>query len=146
MEGFSVTANLFCSREVFDRVGGFAVGVPEDMEWCHRARAAGFRLGYAAAAVVGHPARRTWAELEAKWRRLGAESFALMQMKPRGRLRWLARSWALPLSAVAHTPRLLADKRLHSFPARLAALATLYRLRFWRFIDAHRLLASRGGK
>ena len=65
-KGFTVSANLFCSRDVFDRVGGFRNGVAEDLDWCLRARAAGFSLGYAAEAVVGHPARRNWPELRRK--------------------------------------------------------------------------------
>src|SRR5436189_258200 len=32
--GFTVTANLFCPRAVFDAVGGFGVGMSEDLEWC----------------------------------------------------------------------------------------------------------------
>ena len=68
---------LAVERALFDAVGGFRVGVSEDTEWCERARVAGYRIGYAPAAVVGHPARRTWDELLAKWRRLNVESFNL---------------------------------------------------------------------
>ena len=57
---FTVTANLLCGRAAFERVGGFRAGVSEDFEWCRRAEGLGYRLGYAPAAVVGHPARRTW--------------------------------------------------------------------------------------
>ena len=39
-KGFTVTANLFCPKAVFQAVGGFRVGVPEDKEWSHRATAA----------------------------------------------------------------------------------------------------------
>src|SRR6185437_2952119 len=69
-KGFTGSGNLFCPRDVFRRVGGFKTGVSEDVEWSYRARAAGFRLGYEPNAVVGHPGRRTWAELLGKWRRL----------------------------------------------------------------------------
>ena len=138
--GFTVTANLFCPASLFRRVGGFRVGVPEDLEWSHRARAAGFRLVYAPLAVVGHPARRTWSELVGKWKRLNAEAFGLSAAQPGGSLRWLLRSLLLPVSAVVHTPRVIASPALTSWSQRYAALSVLYRLRLWRLADALSLL------
>lgn len=140
--GFTVTANLFCSRELFDAVGGFEVGVPEDKEWCARARSMGYKIGYAPGAIVGHPARRSWDELFAKWRRLSSEAFTLAVQEPGGRRRWLLKTCALPMSALAHTPRVLASRRLVTFRQKAAALAALYRLRIWRCIDGLRLLAA----
>lgn len=141
---FTVTANLFCPASVFARVGGFAVGVSEDLDWSIRARDAGYRIGYAPRARVGHPARRDWSELTRKWRRLNEETFAVYRARPNGRLRWLAKSLALPLSALAHTPKVLASRRLSSPRQRLRALATLYRLRGWRCLDALRLMSEAG--
>ncbi|MDB5423136.1 MAG: hypothetical protein JWQ29_552 [Phenylobacterium sp.] len=141
-KGFTVTANLFCAHKVFDAVGGFRVGVSEDLEWGQRARAAGYRIGYAPGAVVGHPARRTWPDLQRKWQRLSAETFGLVVSAPGGRTRWLLRSFGLPLSAVAHTPKVLTSPALHTLRDRGRALAVLYRLRLWRFADALRLLAA----
>jgi GT2 family glycosyltransferase len=140
--GFTVTANLFCWSSVFADVGGFDNGVSEDLEWSHRARAKGYRLAYSPEAVVAHPARRTWPELVAKWRRLNAESFALMQRRPAGALTWLLRTLLLPPSAVAHTPKVLASRNLSSWRDRLAAVNVLFRLRLWRSWDALRLLAG----
>jgi GT2 family glycosyltransferase len=142
--GFTVTANLFCRRETFDKVGGFCTGASEDLEWCQRAGAAGYKLVYEPLAVVGHPARRTWAELQTKWRRLSAETFALNAQRPMGSLRWLVRSLLLPVSAIAHTPRVLLSPALGSWHQRLGALGVLYRLRFWRLGNALGLLATRG--
>lgn len=142
--GFTVTANLFCRREVFDKIGGFRVGMSEDLEWCQRAGAAGYLLIYEPLAVVGHPARRTWEELRSKWRRLSAETFALTADRPMGSLRWLLRSLLLPVSALAHTPKVLSSPALTSWPQRLSALGVLYRLRFWRLSDAIVLLATGG--
>jgi len=141
--GFTVTANLFCARKVFDAVGGFRVGVSEDKDWSHRARDAGYRIGYAVDAVVGHPARRTWVELQRKWRRLNQETFALALDRPRGRPLWFLRLLALPPSAVAHTPRVLTSRALRSWKPRVLALGVLYRLRLWRFADGLRLLFTR---
>jgi GT2 family glycosyltransferase len=141
-KGFTGAGNLFCTRAVFDQVGGFRAGVSEDVDWSHRATAVGLRLGYAPKAVVGHPARRTWPELEAKWRKTNRESFELIRGKRGGRFWWLVKSAALPLSAVVHSPKVLMSNDLNSFSQRLSALAMLYRVRFWRLGDALRLLMS----
>jgi GT2 family glycosyltransferase len=139
-KGFTVTANLFCARAVFERVGGFGVGMSEDVDWCRRATAAGYGLGYAPDAVVGHPARRTWKELLSKGRRINAETFALYAREPYGRPLWLARTMVLPASALIHAPRVLTSKRLPRVADRAGALAMLFRLRGWRFWDSLRLL------
>ena len=72
--GFTVTASMFVWRSVFDAVGGFKNGVPEDKDWGERAQRLGFRIRFAAKSIVGHPARRTMPELKRKWRRLTLES------------------------------------------------------------------------
>lgn len=143
-KGFTGSGNLFCSRRVFDTVGGFRVGVSEDVDWSHRARAAGFKLGYAPTAVVGHPARRTWEELTTKWRRVNAESFGLAVARRHGRFRWLLRSLVMPASAIAHSPRVLSSPELVSTADRFAALRVLFRLRLWRCLDSLKLLAASG--
>lgn len=140
--GFSVTANLFVRTEMFARVGPFVDGVSEDKDWCLRAVAAGYRIGYAAGAVVSHPPRGDWPALVKKWRRLQSEMAALEMQKPRGRLTWLARTWGMPLSVLPHAPRVLASSQL-SAGEKLRGLATLTRLRLWRFADGHRHLLKR---
>ncbi|HET6971105.1 MAG TPA: glycosyltransferase [Phenylobacterium sp.] len=141
-KGFTVTANLLCRRDVFEKAGDFRDRVSEDVEWCRRATAAGFRLGYAAGAVVTHPARRDWPELERKLGRMARETFHLTLETPRGRLRWFLRSLALPASALAHTPQALTSPALGTAAARWGALTTLYRSRFWRARENLRLLAE----
>ena len=142
-KAFTVTANLFCPRATFDTVGGFKVGVPEDLEWCLRAKAMGFRIGYAEKAIVGHPARRTWAEIERKWARLNEEAFGLETAKPGGRLRWLAKALAMPATAIFHSPKVLTTPSLTRTTERVAALGLLYRLRLWRGLNAIGLMNSR---
>jgi hypothetical protein len=68
------------------------------------------------------------------------ETFLLLRCRGGGQLRWLARTWAVPLSAVAHTPRVLFSSQLRGCNEKAGALAVLYRVRFWRFLDGHRLL------
>ncbi len=141
--GFSVTANLFCGPGVFKTVGGFRVGVSEDLEWCRRAADKGFRLAYSGGAAVSHPARRTWPELKGKWRRLNRETYALGNGTTPARLRWLARCLLLPLSAVAHTPRVLTAPGLTRTSQRMSAIVVLFRLRLWRMIDSVGLALQR---
>ena len=142
-KGFTVTANLFCYKEVFDRVGPFKVDVSEDLEWCQRARALGYRLGYADMAIVSHPARADWPALVSKWKRLQAESLALARANRAGKALWLLRAWALPASILVHIPRILRSPLVLGPANRRRAIATLVRLRLWRFVDAHRRILRR---
>jgi GT2 family glycosyltransferase len=137
-KGFSVSANLFCSRGTFDTVGGFGVGLSEDVDWCRRATALGYTLGFSTDAVVGHPARANWRELMVKWRRINYEGYHLA-MKEGRRLHWIVSTYLLPASVIAHAPRVLTSPSLHGGRERGAALVTLTFLRLWRMLDAHRL-------
>ncbi len=139
-KGFGVTANLFARHRDFLRVGGFRTGVSEDQDWCIRARAAGLRLHYAPEAVVGHPARRDWPALRRKWQRIVAEQHALSCEQRFGRIRWLVRTWLIPLSIMPHGVKIAITPRLIGGRARLVALAGLVRLRLWRFAEAHRVM------
>jgi GT2 family glycosyltransferase len=143
-KGFSVTANLFTRREVFDAVGPFCNGVSEDVEWCRRAVSKGYRLGYAAEAGVAHPARASWSELRRKWQRMNSERFQLEARGPAGKLRWAARSMTLPLSILAHAPKVAVSPALPNVRTRMAALVTLARIRLWRMANGLALLASGG--
>ena len=107
-KGFSVTANLFTRRDVFDAIGGFRANVSEDADWCLRARDAGYRIAYAADAIVAHPARRTWPELTRKWDRLVRESAALMSA---------SRAVAGPLMPAVGSAQ--APRSTHRVPAQL---------------------------
>ncbi|MBA7561590.1 hypothetical protein ES708_03229 [subsurface metagenome] len=136
---FTGTGNLFARRAVFDAVGGFKAQVSEDVEWSHRALAAGFTLGFEPRAVVGHPARRTWAELLRKWDRMNSEGFLLAQQRAGGRLRWLARSWVVLLSVGPHAFKVARASALPRWRDRRAAIWVLARLRIYRFLAAHRI-------
>lgn len=140
--GFSVTANLLVRRDVLDAVGGFKVGVPEDLEWCHRARGLGYRLAYAPDAVVMHPARSSFAALRRKWQRLTEEAHGQWQACGGSRLGWLARAAAVMASPVAHAPRVLLCRDIPSLHTRLGALAVLGAIRALRCCWMLRLAAS----
>lgn len=143
-QSFTVTANLFCSRAVFEAVGPFRSGVSEDLDWCQRAARKGYTIAYEEAAAVSHPARRDWDELKRKWRRLNAERYALEVSGRAARMRWAARNLAMPISVVAHAPRVFASAMLPDLRTRLRALATLARLRLWRMADSLSLLRKDG--
>ncbi len=134
-KGFSVTANLVTSRDVFERVGPFINGVSEDEEWCRRARDRGFTIGLAEELRVAHPTRSDWPALEKKWRRLTREMHALHRDThpgPSGRLRWFIRAALMPISVLAHLPKVIFSPKLGSTGERLRGAATLLRLRLLR--------------
>jgi len=62
---FSVTANLFTYKNVFEKVGLFNAQLASggDVEWCRRVHASGFDLHYAADASVAHPARHSFLKM-----------------------------------------------------------------------------------
>lgn len=140
--GFTGTGNMFVRREVFDRVGGFRPVVSEDVEWSFRARAMGYRLGYADGAVVGHPARRNWQELRRRWIRIQSEHYALAKERAHGRLLFSLKALLMPASVVPHAMKVLLSPQLPGLFSRLGAIAVLTRLRFWRAYRMLYLLAA----
>lgn len=129
---FSVTANLVTRRDVFAATGPFVHGLSEDLDWCRRAAAKGFRLAYADDLQVAHPARGDWAALARKWRRLTDEGFGVNGRSPTRRAVWALRALAMPMSVLAHAPRVLRHPALRGPGERMRALATLAQLRLVR--------------
>lgn len=72
VSGFSVTANLFVLKAVYDRLDGFDAGRLSggDADFCRRATALGCGLHYCAGALVEHPARTSLDALITKVRRI----------------------------------------------------------------------------
>ncbi|HZG69448.1 MAG TPA: glycosyltransferase [Herpetosiphonaceae bacterium] len=131
--GFSVTANLFCHRDVFEKVGPFLNGVSEDVEWCRRATMHGYKIVFARDALVAHPSRPDWPSLRQKWQRLLIEQFALVMQTGRvaGRAWWIVRQFAVAASVVPHSAKVLAATQF-TWRQRARALGTLVRIRLWR--------------
>lgn len=142
-ERFSVTANMFTTRAVFDHVGGFRPGVSEDRDWGQRAAAMGYAWVYEPAARLEHPARRDWKELERKWRRLMRESFLLARERPGHPVKWIGRNWLMLAATPLAAAKALCSRQVDRLADRLNAVAVLVRLRLWRFGEAHRLLMAR---
>jgi len=130
--GFTGTGNMFVWRNVFDAVGPFGNGLAEDMDWSFRARAKSFRLGYVDDVVVKHPARKSWPELKARWKRMIGEEYLLYQERPFFTLKWLIRAFLMPISILPHGYRILTSPRLTNFRSRAGGLKVLVRLRLWR--------------
>jgi glycosyltransferase involved in cell wall biosynthesis len=126
------TGNMFVWRNVFDAVGPFGNGLAEDMDWSFRARAKSFRLGYVDDVVVKHPARKSWPELKARWKRMIGEEYLLYQGRPFFVLKWLTRASLMPISILPHGYRILTSPRLTNFRSRAGGLKVLARLRLWR--------------
>lgn len=139
-KGFSGSGNLVTRRDVFAATGPFRAGVSEDLDWCRRATARGFRLAYDDSLRVGHPSRNDWPALARKWRRTTAEAFGVNGAGPGARLKWAGRALLMPVSVLVHAPRVLTDPRLSGGRERLAALGTLARLRLarmgWMLVQA----------
>lgn len=139
-KNFSVTANLVASRAVLEATGPFRGGLSEDVDWCRRAVAAGYRLIYDTHLRVGHPTRSDWPALARKWRRLIIEEYGLRA--GRRRLSWGLKALAMLPSIVAHMPKIFIDKTLKPKDKIRAALI-LIRLRSMRMIWMLQLLARR---
>ena len=141
-QGFAVTANMFVPHAVFDRVGGFRPEGPDDKEWGQRASAAGYRWRYSPGVLVSHPARRDWAGLTQKWRRITQMAFVAMLEKPSGRLRWFLRSFVVLASPLVDWATVATALKLATVEQRLGAIGVLFRIRLWRFIEANRPLLN----
>ena len=138
--GFTVTASMFVWRSVFDAVGGFVNGVPEDLDWCRRARLKGYRIGFAPKSIVQHPARRTMPELMRKSRRLTLEWCEAARRDGKGPIFMLARNCAVLLSIAPHAFVALASKRLSGTRNRILAVGALAQIRAYRFAVAYRAI------
>src|SRR6056297_3994250 len=134
VQGFSGTGNLITRRDVFEDVGPFRGGISEDRDWSFRATAKGYRLVYEDGLRVGHPSRQDWPALKSKWRRITQEMFSQTGGSTRARLKWALKGLAMPLSIIAHLPKILTSPKVSDFQDRKRAVATLIRLRLLRMV------------
>ncbi len=143
---FTVTASMFVWRSVFDAVGDFINSVPEDKDWCERARRQGYCIRFAPKSIVGHPARRTMKELKRKWRRLTLESSEGARREGRGPVFVFLLQCAALLAVLPHAFLPLVSTRLGGIRNRLMAIAGLAQIRAYRFSMAYRALMRRDEK
>lgn len=128
----AATGNLWTSLALFREVGPFRSDVAEDTDWCHRAFAAGAIFHYGGDCIVKHPARATFDELRAKWKRQSAMTFNVLKQKPGFNARWFALCFATAASAVPHSIKALKNKRLVRISDRLKAIVVLFWCRLFR--------------
>ncbi len=133
-KGFSGSGNLLTTRRVFADAGPMIHGLSEDMEWCFRARAKGYKIFYDDNLAVSHPTRQDWPALKRKWRRMTDEGFYLNGTGPGARVRWFVRAFAVLGSSVVHLPVLFRSPRLANWVERRRAAGTMLRLRAQRCI------------
>jgi GT2 family glycosyltransferase len=139
-QGFSVTANLAMRRAAYAAVGPFAgLEIAEDMDWCWRAAAKGYRIVYVPEMLISHPARRTMRELYAKWDRQVTHHYQARVKSPADRLKWMATALVMMVSGPAALPQILKSPRLSSPRERLQAFLGATRLRAYR---SRRMMAA----
>ena len=133
-QGFTGTGNLGVRASVMARVGPFGgKEIAEDRDWGQRATAMGLATHYVEGMIVYHPARRTFAELAAKWDRHTAHDFARMQ--GRGgmfRLKWALRTLLVAGSPLPEIWRIVRSHRISGVRARLLAFRGLVQIRAYR--------------
>ena len=138
-KGFSGSGNLVVRRSTFDAVGPFRQGMSEDVEWSHRARAHGHTIHYNHQLFVVHPSRRTWDELVVKWKKTTRESYLLIRPRRFGEVWWFGRNFAVLLSALPHSWKVVRSGRLPRVRDKLNAIGILFRVRACRFVWGLRL-------
>ena len=139
-KGFSGTGNLFVRRKDFDRVGGFRSVVAEDLDWSWRATAVGLGWPTPTMSSSRTPRDTIGTSSNASGGRCTAEAYAVACEKRYGRLLWFFRSWAILASPFAHSVTVLRSKKLMGLDQKAKAVAVLFRLRAWRFVETNRLL------
>lgn len=143
-KNFSATANLFARRDAALAIGPFTNGLSEDVDWCRRGVALGFRLAFNPNSIVSHPARRDWGELIRKWERLIAERWAGFDREGAlGALRWMSLAAATALSTAPHLLRVMTSAELKTARDRIAAALVLARIRWWRAARMAALLTAK---
>lgn len=144
--GFAVTANMFTSRSIMERVGVFDASVKSggDREWGQRVRSKGCRLVYSENAIVSHPARETFNQIRSRNLRVLRGHHELHSREGRVR-RWrqitteLIHDLSPPLPFVM---RLIKDQRVKGVSRK--ALVTLIHVRL-KLVNARaRLLLAFG--
>jgi GT2 family glycosyltransferase len=94
--GGAAAGNLLVRRAAFEEIGGFTEGIRSggDLDFCHRLRAAGWRLEFRPEAVVHHRHRATLPSLLGAIARYGAGSRWLNERHPGSSPPWPLR-WGL---------------------------------------------------
>ena len=132
-QGFSGTGNLAMHRTAYEAVGPFAgIELAEDRDWGQRATREGYKINYVPGMIVFHPARRSFAELYAKWDRHIAHDFAEHLKASAGRFKWAVLTIAVAGSWLLDIRRIIFSSRLSGQWNRVLAIYLLIRIRLYR--------------
>lgn len=142
---FSGAGNLAMPASVFARVGPFCgIDLAEDVDWGHRAHAAGYLARYVPAMRIYHPARSDFSGLERKWQRHIHHQYQKHLAENRSRFRWLMLAAAMILSIPVESIRMFTSDRLSGIGNRLRGIGVLARIRVYRSVEMIRLVYRRG--
>jgi GT2 family glycosyltransferase len=124
---FSATLNMAVEKATFEVVGPFGgIEIAEDRDWGQRAAGVGYPTQFAPDMVVWHPARKSFAELRAKWDRLTRHNFEDHLRLGGTGWSWLLRSAALAASPMIDVPRLFVSGATSIRQRAFAAVALVY--------------------
>lgn len=145
---FSVTANLFVFKEIFESVGLFNDQLISsgDKEWGRRVYRAGYKLVYAEEICVLHPARRSMASLRKKMLRVACGLYQLSQIeeyKQRNRIRSKLKRFIQVFIDISRTAEIsfqaFASSDIESFQKRFSVAFLAWYTRYLRVSEALRL-------
>jgi glycosyltransferase involved in cell wall biosynthesis len=142
-KGFTGTGNMALRRDVMAVVGPFrGIEVAEDRDWGRRAQNLKISIVYVPEMVVRHPARKTFAELTAKWNRHISHDFEEKAKGTAGKLRWFATALMVAASSILDAAKIFRSARLAGISNRLRASGILFKIRIYRAYGMLQLLAS----
>jgi hypothetical protein len=81
---------------------------------------------------IATPARETWADVKRRWDRQVGQQHAEMVRHPFGKLRFLAKTLAMPVSPLADLPGVLPSQRVPGLREKMLAMVCLTQTRLWR--------------
>ncbi|MGL5095876.1 MAG: glycosyltransferase, partial [Planctomycetia bacterium] len=141
---YGVTANLFTRRSVIDHVGPFdgRMRSSGDHDWGNRVHHAGYRLTYAPDAVVRHPARKSFRDMQKKIIRTTGGNRDLLFKEGRYKpFRYFLSAIVDMLAPYRLVARVCSDAKLTTNWQRLQVLAVTLGIRWTRATTKLKLMA-----
>ena len=132
LKGDAATGNLWTSRTLFNEVGPFVADLAEDTDWCQRAYAIGAEFRFGDNCIVEHPARSTFEELKAKWKRQSAMTFNAQKKSGFFTVKWPLLCFATAMSAIPHSIKALRTDKLSHLSDKLKSISILFWCRWFR--------------
>ncbi|ESA37699.1 glycosyl transferase [Leptolyngbya sp. Heron Island J] len=143
---FGVTANLFTFSHIIKSVGNFDSTLKSggDKQWGQRVYQAGYRQLYAKEAIVKHPTRTTWEELNKRGTRIIGGNYDVIKATKKSKIALLVDFFAFLKPPLRFFLRTWGDKRLHNNRQKLQFTTVMLRLR-WAAIKERARLQFGGG-